>query len=101
MDEKKVLSDTLKQVDKPIKEWSWPLFLFELAIWLLIVAAGIALFSSDLLGLKEWLVLAGVFVAGAITTALSIYRESVKRWGLVRRYIDVERIQAKLRDLGA
>ena len=101
MDERKVLTDTLKHVEKPIKDWSWPAFLFQLVVWLPIAAAGAALFMSGLLGPKEWLVLAGTFIAGAMTAALGIYSDSTKRWVLVRNYIDVPRIQARLRDLGA
>lgn len=48
---------------------------------------------------REWLWVAAAFVVGAFAGALGVYDAARKQWPVIQRYIDFERVKARLSEI--
>ena len=101
-EEQKLLRATLSYLEKPNSNWSWPLFLTESAVWLALALTAIWLYERPGgTSLEQWLLVSGALVGGGILGIVSLSRNSHQRWALLRGYVDKDRIQSRLNELGA
>jgi hypothetical protein len=101
-EEKKLLLTTLKYLDKPKGNWSWPMFFVESIVWLALVLVALWLFQKP--GgtpLGQWLLIGGALVVGIVLGVVSLCRNSNQRWAVLGRFVDKDLIRSRLNELGA
>ena len=101
-EEKKLLLATLKYLEKPKGNWSWPMFLVESIVWLALVVAALWLFQRP--GgtpLDQWLLIGGALVVGIALGVISLCRNSNQRWAILGRFVSTDLIRSRLNELGA
>ena len=100
-EERKLLKQLLSALDETTpKRWSWQAFAINAVSFCTLTVIGLWLFQNpQLVDAARVVSLVGAVFAGAMIGALSTWKLLCKNGDVVRRYIDSERVRARLAEL--
>ncbi|MGY0800138.1 hypothetical protein ACW7G0_13940 [Lysobacter sp. A286] len=100
-EERKLLKQILEALDETTKRrWSWQAFAVNAVSFATLAVIALWLFQNPhLLDIPRVASLLGAVFAGALIGALSTWQLLCKNGAAVRKYIDAERVRARLAEL--